>query len=154
MAYEYRYRRRINFAETDLAGIAHFSNYYRYMEEAEHDFLRSLGFSVHHRAEGEREVGFPRVASRCEYRRPVRFEDELEIHVWVSLKNMKMIEYSFRLECEGEEVAIGRMLTIACAVDGEGGIESVPLPAGIDAALEVAPYPRLEFRSDRAGGDS
>ena len=47
MAHEYRYRRRVEFSETDLAGIVHFSNYFRYMEAAEHEFFRSLGLSIH-----------------------------------------------------------------------------------------------------------
>ena len=41
------YRRRILFHETDLAGIVHFSNFFKYMEEAEHAFVRSIGLSIH-----------------------------------------------------------------------------------------------------------
>ena len=52
--------RRVEFADTDMAGIVHFSNYLRYMEMAEHDFLRSIGFSVNGTIEG-RHVGWPRV---------------------------------------------------------------------------------------------
>ena len=36
--------RRVEFSDTDMAGIVHFANFYRYMEQAEHDFFRSLGF--------------------------------------------------------------------------------------------------------------
>ena len=47
---EFSIRRRVQFAETDLAGIAHFSNFVRWMEETEHAFFRSLGMSIvmHH----------------------------------------------------------------------------------------------------------
>ena len=47
MPYEFRCRQRVEFADTDMAGIVHFSNFFRYMERAEHEFLRSLGLSVH-----------------------------------------------------------------------------------------------------------
>ena len=47
MAHSFSMTRSVTFAETDMAGILHFSNYFRYMEEAEHAFFRSLGFRVH-----------------------------------------------------------------------------------------------------------
>ena len=66
MAYEFRILRRVEFSETDMAGIVHYSNFFRYMESAEHAFFRSLGLSVvdrpEHAPEGER-VGWPRVSS-------------------------------------------------------------------------------------------
>ena len=40
---EFTYRRRVQFYETDLAGIVHFSWYPRYMEEAEHAMWRDAG---------------------------------------------------------------------------------------------------------------
>jgi acyl-CoA thioester hydrolase len=43
MAFEYKVRRRVEFSETDMAGIVHYSNFFRYMEAAEHEFFRSLG---------------------------------------------------------------------------------------------------------------
>lgn len=42
----FHWRRRVEFAETDMAGIAHFSSFIIYMEQAEHALLRSLGTSV------------------------------------------------------------------------------------------------------------
>ena len=38
--------RTVEFSETDMAGIVHYSNFFRYMESAEHAFFRALGFSV------------------------------------------------------------------------------------------------------------
>ena len=46
MATEFSITRRVEFSETDLAGIMHFTNFYRWMEICEHEFLRSLGLSV------------------------------------------------------------------------------------------------------------
>ncbi len=155
MAYEYKRQRRVEFAETDLAGIVHFSRYYRYMEEAEHEFLRSLGLSVHHETSPGKVIGFPRVSSKCEYFRPIRFEDEFVVHVWISKKSTRTLEYSFRLSLDDQPVAQGQMVVIACLVEqGEGTqmkIQAVPLPEPYVAALEVAPYPPLEFRSDSQG---
>ncbi len=80
MAFEFKAIRRVEFSETDMAGIVHYSNFFRYMETAEHGYFRSLGYSVvtdHF----ETPVGWPRVHAECDYRHPLRFEDEVEIHL-------------------------------------------------------------------------
>ena len=35
--------RRVEFGDTDMAGIMHFANFFRFMERTEHAFLRTLG---------------------------------------------------------------------------------------------------------------
>ena len=96
MTGEYRFRRRVEFAETDMAGIVHFSNFFRYMEMAEHDFLRSIGLSVHADIDG-RTVSWPRVRAECSYHAPATFEDELEIVVTVREKRTKTADLRFPL---------------------------------------------------------
>ena len=46
MPYEFKVQRRVEFSETDMAGIMHYSNFFRFMETAEHAFYRDLGHSV------------------------------------------------------------------------------------------------------------
>ena len=102
MTYQFRQTRRVQFAETDLAGIVHFSNFYRYMEEAEHAFYRSLGFSVHDMprdAPGSK-VGWPRVHASADFRNPLRFEEEFDE------KGRGMVDPR-KIDEELEEVPIG-----------------------------------------------
>src|SRR3989304_10214988 len=80
MAAPFHTRRLVEFADTDMAGIMHFSAYFRYMESAEHELLRSLGFSVYTEIDGV-PVSFPRVAATCEFDSPARGEDSLDIAV-------------------------------------------------------------------------
>ena len=47
VAYEFKIVREVEFSDTDMAGIMHFSNFFRFMEAAEHAFFRSLGLSIH-----------------------------------------------------------------------------------------------------------
>jgi YbgC/YbaW family acyl-CoA thioester hydrolase len=92
MAYEFKSKRQVQFAETDMAGIAHFTNFFRYMEETEHAFYRSLGFSVDmERADKSLGLGWPRVRAECEYKHPLRFEDEFEVHLLVAEIKSKTI---------------------------------------------------------------
>src|SRR6185295_13859024 len=94
MAYEFKVTRRVEFSETDMAGIVHFSNFFRYMESAEHGFFRSLGFSIS-TSQIDPPVGWPRVHAECDYRQPLKFEDEFEIHMLVSDKKSKSLSYEF-----------------------------------------------------------
>lgn len=143
MAHEFTFRRRVQFADTDMAGIVHFSKFFLYMEETEHAFLRSLGFSVHTKTPSGI-VSFPRTAARCEYQTPLRFEDEVEIRLLVREKKDKSIVYDFVfLNVTFEptvEVARGSM-TVVCAArrDGENAMSAVSIPQELVAKIDVAP---------------
>jgi len=149
MAFEFRTRRRVQFADTDCAGIAHFAVFFRYMEEAEHEFLRSLNLSVRTPAADDATVGFPRLSARCEYSSPVRFEDVVDIHLWVSRKTRSTLQYAFVFSLKGEEVARGLLAVISCEVREGRSIEAIPLPQAFAEALEQAPYPELDLRQDQ-----
>ena len=146
MVHEFRCQRRVRFADTDCAGIVHFANYFRYLEEAEHDFLRSLGTSVRIPAEGG-EVGFPRLAAACEYLRPARFDDLLDIHLRVERKGKTSITYAAVLSRDGEPVARARWTAVACLVRPDGTFHPVPLPEPLAGKVEAAPGPPLELRA-------
>ena len=146
MAHDFKTKRLVTFADTDCAGIAHFAGFFRYMEDAEHEFLRTLGLSVQHPLEDGTTIGFPRVSAHCEYSRSVSFEDVLDIHLWISNRRKSTIEYSCVLSCEGEEVARGQLVVIACRLKAGHGLEVTNLPEAYDQALEVAPFEPLKFR--------
>ncbi len=143
MAHEYRQVRLVEFADTDLAGIVHFANFFRYMEETEHGFLRSLGLSVHSR-EGSRVWGLPRVNAACTFTQPLRYQDEVEVHLQVREKKEKSLTYEFVFRKLGTdpppEVARGSLTVVSVGVDPEtGGMKAVPLPEGVARQVEVAP---------------
>ena len=137
----FRVKRIIEFGDTDMAGIVHFSNFFRYMEAAECAFLRTLGLSVAMEWEGEK-IGLPRVSAACDYLRPVRFGDELEILVEVAKVGRKSLSYVFEFRHHGEAVARGRITAVCCRVRPEShGLESIEIPATFRARLE-GPAPR------------
>ena len=88
---EYRLRRRVQFYETDAAGIVHFSWFFRYMEEAEHALWRAAGLSI---APPGSEVAFPRVSAAFDFHRPLRFEEEFDVHIRVAAITEKTIRYT------------------------------------------------------------
>ena len=107
---EHRYHRRVHFAETDMAGVVHFSQFLRYMEEAEHALWRASGLSI---ADPASPVGFPRVAATCDYQAPLRFEDEVEIVVRIESINKRSIKYACTI-VRGEMTVATGTLTAAC----------------------------------------
>src|SRR5436309_7049033 len=141
MAHEFKIVRRVEFSDTDMAGIVHYSNFFRYMETAEHEFFRSLGFSVITRQVAP-PVGWPRVHAECDYQQPLRFEDEVEIHLLVSEKKSKSLSYEFRLRklnaAPPVEVARGS-LTVVCVRYQKGRMRAVAIPKAIADKIEVAP---------------
>ncbi len=142
MAYEFKAQRRVEFSDTDMAGIMHYSNFFRFMETAEHGFYRALGFSVT-MPETNPRLGWPRVHAECDYRRPLRFEDLVEIHLLVAEKKTKALTYQFRFRkldgAAGEEVARGALTIVCVAHRPEGTMSAVPIPAEIAEKIEVAP---------------
>jgi YbgC/YbaW family acyl-CoA thioester hydrolase len=123
-------RRRVEFCETDMAGIVHFSNFFRYMEFAEQAFLRSRGMTVAWIDGGQR-IGFPRRAASCEYLKPVQFEDVLEIAVTVAEIGNKSITYGFAFSCGGVPVAEGKVTAVCCREVSGGSMESIVIPDAI-----------------------
>ncbi len=129
---EYRLRRRVHFYETDVAGIVHFSVFFKYMEEAEHAMWREAGLSIH--AVND-DIGWPRLASAFEFYRPLRFEDEFEVQIRVAEMTKKTIRYECTLTKNGEKIASGSM-TIAC-VRKKPTMRAVEIPE--DVAQRLCP---------------
>ena len=135
--HEIRSRRKVEFVDTDMSGIMHFSRYLVFMENTEHAFLAALGVCVQWQ-EGERELTFPRVAVTCEYLAPTRFGDELEVHLKVLRKGTKSLTYGFEISRGGEPVARGRTTCACCELGGPEGLRAVPIPEWIAERIEEA----------------
>lgn len=143
---EYRRSRRVEFADTDMAGIAHFTSLLRYMEETEHAFLRSLGLSVHFVDDDGHSYGFPRLAVRGEFLEPLRFEDEMEIHLRVVRVGGTSLTYQFLLARDDEPAAQGEISVACVRLHADGQVEKSGLPATFRELLTKSASPRLTFR--------
>ncbi len=137
MPYKYRTTRRIEFSDTDMAGIVHFARFFVFMESAEHEFLRSLGTSVATEWEGNK-IGWPRLAASCKYLKPIKFEDELEIHLTVTKKGTKSLTYQFVFMKENVEVANGQLMAVCCVCNPGEKLRAIPIPDFITNQIEVS----------------
>jgi len=131
----FRTSRRIEFCDTDMAGIVHFANFFRFMEAAEVEFLRSLGLSVKMDWEGEA-IGFPRVAAACDYLKPAYFEDVVDVAVALDNLGKKSVTYAFEFARKGEILARGKVTSVCCVVRPGNKLEAIDIPAGYRGRLE------------------
>ena len=127
--------RRVQFAETDMAGIVHFANYFRWMEEVEHAFFRSVGLSVSMQHDGMH-VGWPRVCTGCEFFGPVKFEDELELRLRVVKVGDKSFSYEVDFLLGGRKVALGKTTSVCCELRPDGTMKSISIPPSLRERLD------------------
>jgi acyl-CoA thioester hydrolase len=136
MSNSFHTRRLVEFSDTDMAGIMHFSAYFRYMEAAEHELLRSIGLSVYSEIDGAA-VSFPRVAASCDYTSPVRCENVLDIDVTVKRVGTKSVTYLFRFTHNERDVATGEMTSVCCRVEHGKPPVSISIPDNFAAKLRA-----------------
>jgi 4-hydroxybenzoyl-CoA thioesterase/acyl-CoA thioester hydrolase len=131
----YRSERIVEFRDTDAAGIVHFSVFFQYMEQAEHEFLRSRGLSV--LAEDDEGVlGWPRVSATCEYRGSARFEDTVITELAIERIGEKSVTYAFTFFVGDEQIATGKIVAVCCREEGKGRYVSVVIPKWYREKLE------------------
>ncbi len=130
--------RTVEFADTDMGGIVHFSRFFVFMETAEHELLASLGARVHMEWQG-RSIGWPRLSAACEYKSPARYCDRLDVRVEVERKGRTSMTYRFTFRCGERLVATGRMSSACCILDDPAGLKPISIPDFIAAGLEEAP---------------
>ena len=153
MAYEFKQVRLIEFVDTDMAGIVHFSNFFRFMEATEHAFFEAEGLRLHENRADGRMTGFARVHAECDYRRPLRYRDQVEIQLLVARRGTTSLDYRFVFRrvvdqgapCSPEEVARGS-LTVVCVGRGSPGeaLARVELSPELTACIEEAPPALLQ----------
>ena len=149
MTTPFRTSRRVEFSDTDAAGIMHFSAFFRFMEQAEHDLLRSQGLSVVMQDDiaqaGGGKLSWPRVHAHCDFRSPAHYEDVLDIEVTISRLGERSANYQFRFSHAGRELATGEITSVCCRIISGQPPRSVEIPGWFRAKL-------LPFVVSAAGG--
>lgn len=105
----------VAFGDTDASGWMHFPNIFRYVEAAEHAFLRSRGVLVFDRAQG----GWPRVNVSCDFKRPLLSGDRVEVQIGLTRLGTSSVTWQFEVyNTAGEIAAAGSMTNVR--VDHQG----------------------------------
>jgi acyl-CoA thioester hydrolase len=110
---------RVRYAETDQMGVVYYANYFVWFEVARTDLIRSLGWSYREMEE----AGFilPVIEATCQYRRPSRYDDELEIRTAGRVTTPVRVEFDYEVVMKGQQepIATGRTRHAAVTPDGK-----------------------------------
>ena len=113
------YKRRVQFVDTDLAGIVHFSKILCYVEEAEHSVMQGVSVPAM-----DVSGGFPKVHVDCDYLSPLRFGDDAEIQMCLERVGSKSLTWKFTVRVADLISAEGSMVTVY--VSSLGDSEAIP----------------------------
>ena len=111
-SFRFRHRIRVGYGDTDQGGVVHHAVYLRWLEEARVEYLRARG--VDYRAvELDERLGLPVVKAELEYRKPARFDEELEIETWVGRLSRATLRFDY-VVWRGDTRLTDAKITLAC----------------------------------------
>jgi len=124
---------RVTWADTDAAQVVHYSNYFRFFERAEEEFYRHLGFTFTDAQ--EKGLWFPRIEAFCQYKRPARFNDLIEVELTVEELREKSIKYGFKIFNKESNTLLANGYVVIVAADQKRG-KAAPIPKDIVEKLQ------------------
>jgi len=112
-------------------GIVYYANYFVWFEVARADVMRTLGST--YRALEDEGVFLPVIDAECHYRRPARYDDEIEVRAQGRLISPVRMAFDYEVFVKGEEtpVAVGQTIHAATGRDGR----PCRLPANVREAF-------------------
>ncbi|KKB36645.1 acyl-CoA thioesterase [Bacillus thermotolerans] len=128
------FQARVNFGDTDAAGIVYYPNYFKWFDIAGHQFFRSIGLAPASLMK-EQNIILPLLDVRCTFERPLYYDDVITIRTTaaeVNNKTIKLIHEVYR-----GDVRTGHGYELRGWVkEEEGSISAVPIPDEVRAILE------------------
>ena len=129
------YRRRVEFAETDAAGMVHFSMFFRYMEEAEHALWRAAGLNIWESGEN---LSWPRISATFDFKAPLRFQDEFEVHTEMGNITRSTIQWNHTVKRGDVVIGSGSVTAVCVNKNADGSMKSAEIPLPILTKLRSA----------------
>jgi acyl-CoA thioester hydrolase len=127
--YSFVHRVRTRFAETDAMGVVHHAAYLPYLEEARVEYLRAIGHPYDAVRDGDGGgTEFPVLEVSVQYRKPLRFDDEVDVSLWVGAVTRTTFQIAYLLAVGGEACATA--VTVHGCVDGRGRAARLPAWVG------------------------
>ena len=109
---------RVRYAETDKMGVVYYANYFVWFEVGRADLLRSLGWT--YREMEHAGVALPVIEAHCDYRRPARYDDEIEIRTRGRMLSPIRMEFTYEVARRGDETVVASGRTVHAALDAAG----------------------------------
>lgn len=127
---------RVAWVDTDAGGRIHWSVVFRWAELAEHALLRKLGRAA------DQAGPYPRKAAEVVYRRPLGFDDEVEVRLGVSTMGRSSVTFVWHVVRDGELCVEGSHSVVHVDENGRPAAWPAELrnglgPSGTDPAQQA-----------------
>ncbi len=109
---------RVRYAETDQMGVVYYANYLVWFEVGRADLLRSLGWT--YREMEHAGITLPVIEAHCEYRRPARYDDEIEVRTKGRTLSPVRMEFTYEVVRREDRMVAASGRTIHAALDPAG----------------------------------
>ena len=147
--YELKKDHRVEYWETDAAGVVYFANYHRLMDTAMMEFFEALPVTMplteYWGGLGSQGYDWVILDNGCRFSDACAFGDTLNIHLWVTKKTNRTVQFacSFRKNGASQEIVRGH-LTV-CSTRGSGGKPRAAAPLQeVADQITVAPWEEVE----------
>jgi acyl-CoA thioester hydrolase len=120
----FRYTIRVRYAQVDRMGVVYHSRYLEWFEAARTEMIRSMGLS--YKSLEEREILLPVIEAFCRYRRPVLYDELIQVHTSIEAVSRSRIRLRYEIRAEGEKNPRATGYTVHCFMAPSGK----PLRAG------------------------
>ena len=109
---------RVRYAETDKMGVVYYANYLVWFEVARADLLRSLGWS--YREMEIAGISLPVIEAQCQYLRPARYDDEIEVKTEGRMVSPVRMEFQYQVIRKEDQTLAATGRTVHAALDPSG----------------------------------
>lgn len=128
------HRFHVYFGDTDAAGIVYYPNFYRWMDQASHELFKEKDLSPS-KLQSEKNIIIPLVEAKCQFKRALFYEDEVEIHSKVIEIKNKVLKIEHRFLRGEEEVAAGYEIRIWTSKQNDR-LRAEPVPDDVIKILQ------------------
>ena len=109
---------RVRYAETDKMGVVYYANYFVWFEVARADLLRSLGWT--YREMEHAGVALPVIEAHCDYHRPARYDEEIEVRAKGRMLSPVRMEFTYEVVRRDDQMIAASGRTVHAALDPAG----------------------------------
>ncbi len=109
---------RVRYAETDKMGVVYYANYLVWFEVGRADLLRSLGWT--YREMELAGISLPVIEAHCEYSRPARYDDEIDVRTEGRMLSPVRMEFQYQIVKKADQTVVACGRTVHAALDSAG----------------------------------
>lgn len=124
---------KVYWGDTDAAGIVYYPNFYKWMDEATHEYFTAIGYPTD--VLFKENIIIPLVETHCNFKQPVLYNVDLIIQTEVTLLKEKALKFTHQLYCEDQLVAEGYEVRV-WATTVEGRAKGVAIPEEVKSKLQ------------------